>query len=114
MIPQKRWISEEEAYELAENFVKEIEQESDSEAIWWIIGSMARGHYRPGVSDVDLVVIPKKKGMYNAFYLMKKRDETQFPKVFKKGRYTSIIDPLIFVSTKLVKELRNEYNKKTK
>lgn len=96
-----------QAKSLAKKFVKEIEQDSKSKAIWWFVGSIAKGNYQPGTSDIDIIILPKERGIYNAKYLIKKIEEfKKYGTVFKKGRHISLIDPVLFFNSDFADSLR--------
>ena len=66
--------------------------------------------YKPGSSDIDMVIIPKHKGMfgYNAIKHILKKVEyyKRYGQVHKKGRMISLIDLVIFTDIKVVDKVR--------
>jgi hypothetical protein len=100
----------EQAKELGNRFAKELQDEFGVELDWWFIGSIREGKYKEGTSDIDMIIIPKKEGMfgYDAIKrILAKMDEyKKFGTVFKKGREISLIDVLIIFDLEFVNKLR--------
>jgi len=104
----------EEAKALGNQFAEELQKEFEVELIWWFVGSIKNDKYNPGTSDIDMVIIPKKEGMFGVDaikrILEKMEEYKKYGTVFKKGRDISLIDCLIFFDLKSVDFLRNHYN----
>lgn len=100
----------EQAKELGKQFVKEIEKETDSDMIYWFVGSIAKNKYVPGKSDIDIVVIPKDKGFLDPRFVLKMIEKyKKYGTVYKKGRDISLIDCVLFFDLKCVNQLRKIY-----
>jgi hypothetical protein len=103
-------LSLEQAKALGNQFAKELQEEFKVELDWWFVGSIREGKYNAGTSDIDMVIIPKKEGMfgYEAIkrILAKMEEYKKFGTVFKKGREISLIDVLIIFDLEFVNKLR--------
>lgn len=110
----KNKVSLEEAKRLAQQFVKELEAEFKIKFIYWIDGSVARGQYKEGKSDIDLIVLPDESCNYGeiALRMVNKIEEygDKYGRVKKKGRMISIIDPMIFLNTNSLQKWRAFYH----
>lgn len=104
-----------EAKKLGNQFAQELQKELGIPLIWWFIGSIKNRKYISGKSDIDMVIIPKEKGIfsYKAIKEMLKKVENykKYGIVFRKGREISLIDPLMIFNLDFADKLR-ESNKK--
>jgi predicted nucleotidyltransferase len=104
----------EDAKKLTEEFVKDLEKELGYDLVFRYIGSVARGEYIAGKSDVDVVILPGKNLPEKVDWgkaciaMLKNRDDKKYPQVFKKGRMTSIIDPMVIMNVDTVTTWRKE------
>jgi len=108
----------EQAKSLGNQFATELQEEFKVELDWWFIGSIREGKYKEGSSDIDMIIIPKEKGMfgYEAIkrILAKMEEYKKFGTVFKKGREISLIDVLIIFDLEFVNKLREKNNEMKK
>ena len=109
-------VTEKEAKKLAKEFINDLQTELGYELVYWFIGSVGDGKYVDGKSDIDIVIIPGKKNVPKTvdwgkacLLMLEKRSEEKYPRVFKKGRMTSIIDPVIMMNPEAVSKLREMY-----
>jgi len=103
-----------EAKALGKQFVEELQEEFGIKFIYWYIGSIRDGKYKPGKSDIDMVILPDESCDYGKIALRmahKMEEYKKFGTVFKKGRDISLIDPLIIFNTDMIHKLREEYYK---
>lgn len=105
-----------EAKQLGNKFALELQKEFGVKLIWFFIGRVSSGKYIDGKSDIDMIIIPKDKGMFGyeqIRIILQKMDEyKKYGVVFKKGRNISLIDCMIFFDLKLVNKVREIYNEK--
>lgn len=108
-------LSLEEAKTLGNQFARELQEEFKVDLIWWFIGSIRDNKYVAGKSDIDMVIIPKEKGMFGVEgvkrVLAKMEEYKKYGTVFKKGRDISLIDCAIFVDLDMVNKAREMYEK---
>jgi hypothetical protein len=109
-------LSLEEAKALGNQFAEELQIEFQVELDWWFIGSIRDDKYNPGTSDIDMVIIPKKEGMFGIDaikrVLEKMEEYKKYGTVFKKGRDISLIDVAIFVNLESVNTIRRLNNER--
>ena len=108
----KSKLTLEEAKNLGNKFAEELQKEFKAKLTWWFIGSIKNGNYISGKSDIDMVIIPKNKGMFSVdgvkHILAKMEKYKRYGTVFKKGRDISLIDVVIFFSLKMVDDVRKQ------
>jgi predicted nucleotidyltransferase len=105
------------AKRLGRKFVRELQKEFGIRFIYYFIGSIAKGKYQQGKSDIDMVILPDQSCDYGkiAIRMVAKMEEyKKYGTVFKKGRDISLIDPIIFFNTDAIHTLRAEYHKRRK
>lgn len=103
-----------QAKELGNQFAEELQEKCGVPLKWWFVGSIRDGKYKAGKSDIDMVIIPEKKGYIHPKILLDKmEDYKKYGTVFKKGRDISLIDVVIFFDLKAVNMLR-KLNKELK
>ena len=109
--------SESKAKQLARKYLKDLTKKTGINFVSVVFGSMIRGEYKPGKSDIDIIFLPAKKQKvrvidwgrvcFSALELME--EYKKFGTVFKKGRDISIIDAMIIVDTDMVKRWQEDY-----
>ena len=110
---KRKPVSLERAKKLGNQFAEELQKEFKFKLSWCFIGSIAKNNYRPGKSDIDMIIIPKDKGMFALpairRMLNKVEEYKKYGTVFKKGRYISLIDPMIMVSLQGTDNIRKAF-----
>jgi len=113
-IKKPKGMTRQKAINLGQQFVDELSKELDIPFIYWFDGSLARGDYKQDKSDIDMVILPNKSCDYTpiAFRLISKMKEygQTYGHVFKHGRWVSIIDPMIFLSSDMLMKFHSFYN----
>lgn len=108
--PVNNKLSITSAKELGNKFATELQEEFGVPLTWYFVGSIKDGKYVAGKSDIDMVIIPKEKGMFGydgvKRILDKMEEYKKYGQVWKKGRYISLIDVVIFFNLKSVNLLR--------
>lgn len=113
-VARPKTLTRRQAIELGKQFVDELSEEFGITFIYWFDGSIATKKYVAGKSDIDIVIIPDESCDYGRIGLriahkMEEYGET-YGRVFKKGRYISIIDPMIFLSVDLLRKFHSFYH----
>jgi len=107
---EKMYKDEQIAKELTEKFITDIAKQLGVDLLYAIFGSLAKGTYIHGKSDIDLLIIPKKCPVGGELsptkYLWINEYGKKYGKVFKKGREIGIFDVMIFLNSAQQKPIR--------
>lgn len=99
------------ARELTEKFVTDIAKQLGIDLLYSFFGSLARGKYVHGKSDIDLLIVPKKCPHHGELtptkFLCMNEHGKKYGTVFKKGRTIGIFDIMIFMNCGQQKQLRD-------
>lgn len=99
-------LTREKALDLGKQFVDELTKEFGIRFIYWFDGSIATKKYVAGKSDIDLVVIPDESCNYGDVALkiweLMEKYANDYGKVYKNGRWVSIIDAMIFLNVNVL------------
>ena len=112
-------INDKDPIELTTKFMQDVKHNFNQDFFWIFIGSVAKGKYAHGKSDIDLIVFPHDNCVGVEDYLWMNKHGKTFGEVFKKGRMIGLFDVMIFVDDKMFQNWRDEviklqYEKKIK
>ena len=106
---QLKQIKDKSVIDFTHKFMNEVSKELKRDFMYIITGSLAKGKYIHGKSDIDLVVVPKKGVISPYAYLWMNDFGRKYGTVYKKGRVIGIFDVMIFITTKLQTKFRKEF-----
>ena len=100
---------------LAGMFTSEAEKILSKKLMAFVGGSVAKGKYEAGKSDIDLIILARDGYLDANDYLkileLRKVYGEKYGTVWKVGRQTSIIDTVIIFSAEAQEKLKNVFGR---
>ena len=82
-------------YELVEKFMIDLKEQLKLDLLYMVGGSLAKGGYVHGISDIDMVIIPKEKNISSYAYVWMNEFGRKYGTVVKHDRVIGVFDVMI-------------------
>lgn len=95
-------------WNIIKDYISEIENKLNVTMDFFVFGSLARGEYKAGKSDIDIVMVAKERNLTIKEQMWCWRHGENYGTVFKKGRNVGLFDPLIMFSDEMQNNVRKQ------